>query len=166
MFTLTLLAKTVTRGGLAENRTRRALRQSYPVRSSRRQRIPLGSPRLAAFRFHNGPPVSTGKKGTTDPACAKILAGRPAKESKHPTLIQAKGFDCKMYEQSLKRWGCRFDRSGNEVCGTHASWDACSNSSKFASFYCTKLGLEWCDCQQSMVYQMVNESLLSRRTIA
>src|SRR6266404_214522 len=71
-----------------------------------------------------------------------------------------------MDEESLKRWGCGFDRSRNEVCGTHASSDACSNGSQFASCYCFKLGLKQYHCQQIKVCEMVNQSLLSHYPFA
>jgi hypothetical protein len=56
-----------------------------------------------------------------------MVSGSLAEEFEKTALVQSMRLDRQMDEQSLKRWGYRFDSSGSEVCGTHACSDARSD---------------------------------------
>jgi hypothetical protein len=57
-----------------------------------------------------------------------MVSGSLTEEFEQIALIQSMRLDRQLDEQSLKRWGCRFDSSGSEVCGTHACSDARTSS--------------------------------------
>jgi hypothetical protein len=64
-----------------------------------------------------------------------MVSGSLAEEFEQTALVQSMRLDRQLDEQSLKRWGCQFDSTGSEVCGTHACSDA--RSSRLNSYLAT-----------------------------